>query len=227
MSETQQKTCQICNSNDESNLRQASLVDDQIVKLIQSKRNWDASAWICTQDLNKFRNIYVEKLIQEEKSEIAELEKTFLESLNTEPVISNLDAFSDKNLTRWERVADKLAEFGGSWAFIVLFLVLIAIWIALNSIFLVKHRFDPYPFIFLNLLLSCIAAIQAPIIMMSQNRQAARDQQKALQDYQVNLKAELEIRELHNKIDKLLIYHWQRLIEIQKIQTELMNEKIV
>jgi uncharacterized membrane protein len=228
MPETQQKFCQICNSSDEKNLRPACLVSEQIVKLIQSKRNWDESAWICTRDLNYFRNAYVENLIHEEKGEISDLEKPFLESLNTkELVTSNLDAYSDKNLTRWERVADRLAEFGGSWAFITLFLVLIAIWIALNSIFLVKHRFDPYPFIFLNLLLSCIAAIQAPIIMMSQNRQAARDQQKALQDYQVNLKAELEIRELHNKIDKLLIYHWQRLLEIQKIQTELINEKLV
>lgn len=163
-------------------------------------------------------------MIHDEKSEISDLEKTILESLNKEQVVKDLDAFPDKNLTRWERVADRLAEFGGSWTFVVLFLVLIAIWVALNTIFLIEHRFDPYPFIFLNLLLSCIAAIQAPIIMMSQNRQAACDQQKALQDYQVNLKAELEIRELHNKIDKLLIYHWQRLLEIQKIQTELMRD---
>ena len=147
MPETQQKVCQICNSSDEKNLRPACLVSEQIVKLIQSKRNWDESAWICTKDLNYFRNAYVENLIHEEKGEISDLEKTFLESLNTkELVASNLDAFSDKNLTRWERVADRLAEFGGSWAFITLFLVLIAIWIALNSIFLVKHRFDPYPF---------------------------------------------------------------------------------
>jgi len=224
MLETQQKVCQICNSSDDKNLRPACLVDEQIVKLIQSKRNWDSSAWVCVGDLNYFRNAYVEKLIHEEKSEISDLEKTFLETLEKDQVVKELDAFTDKNLTRWERVADRLAEFGGSWTFIVLFLVLIAIWVALNTIFLIEHRFDPYPFIFLNLLLSCIAAIQAPIIMMSQNRQAARDQQKALQDYQVNLKAELEIRELHNKIDKLLIYHWQRLLEIQKIQTELMRD---
>jgi uncharacterized membrane protein len=225
MTEIQQKFCQICNSSDEKFLRPASLVSEQIIKLIEQNQDWNPNAWICANDLNRLRNIYVENLIREEKGEISDLEKTVLQSLNsTEILTTNLDAFSDKNLSRWERVADQLAEFGGSWAFIVLFLLLIAIWVVLNSVFLIEHRFDPYPFIFLNLLLSCIAAIQAPIIMMSQNRQAARDQQKALQDYQVNLKAELEIRELHHKIDNLLIYHWQRLLEIQKVQTELMNE---
>jgi uncharacterized membrane protein len=225
MTEIQQKFCQICNSSDEKFLRPASLVSEQIIKLIEQNQDWNPNAWICANDLNRMRNIYVENLIREEKGEISDLEKTVLQSLNsTEILTTNLDAFSDKNLSRWERVADQLAEFGGSWAFIVLFLLLIAIWVVLNSVFLIEHRFDPYPFIFLNLLLSCIAAIQAPIIMMSQNRQAARDQQKALQDYQVNLKAELEIRELHHKIDNLLIYHWQRLLEIQKVQTELMNE---
>jgi uncharacterized membrane protein len=225
MPEIQQKFCQICNSSDEKFLRPASLVSEQIIELIEQNQDWNPNAWICANDLNRLRNIYVENLIREEKGEISDLEKTVLQSLNsTEILATNLDAFSDKNLSRWERVADQLAEFGGSWAFIVLFLLLIAIWVVLNSVFLIEHRFDPYPFIFLNLLLSCIAAIQAPIIMMSQNRQAARDQQKALQDYQVNLKAELEIRELHHKIDNLLIYHWQRLLEIQKVQTELMNE---
>jgi uncharacterized membrane protein len=225
MTEIQQKFCQICNSSDEKFLRPASLVSEQIIKLIEQNQDWNPNAWICANDLNRLRNIYVENLIREEKGEISDLEKTVLQSLNsTEILTTNLDAFSDKNLSRWERVADQLAEFGGSWAFIVLFLLLIAIWVVLNSVFLIEHRYDPYPFIFLNLLLSCIAAIQAPIIMMSQNRQAARDQQKALQDYQVNLKAELEIRELHHKIDNLLIYHWQRLLEIQKVQTELMNE---
>jgi uncharacterized membrane protein len=219
------KFCQICKSPDDNFLRPASLVSFEIAELIKQGHSWDSDCWICVNDLNNFRNIYVEKLIREEKNEIADLKKSFLQSLKTNDILSkNLDIYSDKKLTKWELLADRLAAFGGSWTFIVLFLILIGFWIVLNSVFLKNTKFDPFPFIFLNLLLSCIAAIQAPIIMMSQNRQALRDQQKALLDYQVNLKAELEIRELHQKIDKLIIFHWQRLLEIQKVQTELMNE---
>ena len=106
--------------------------------------------------------------------------------------------------TRGERWADGIADFGGSWAFLAAFGAFICLWIATNTLALLWRPFDPYPFILLNLLLSCLAAIQAPIIMMSQNRQEARDRLRAQHDYQVNLKAELEIRNLHDKIDRLL-----------------------
>jgi uncharacterized membrane protein len=97
-------------------------------------------------------------------------------------------------------------------------------WILSNSVFVATHPFDPYPFILLNLVLSCLAAIQAPVIMMSQNRQEARDRLHAKRDYQVNLKAELEIRHVHQKMDHLLSHQWERLVDIQEIQMELISE---
>ena len=130
----------------------------------------------------------------------------------------------DRQLTIGERVADRIADFAGSWTFIILFFVVLLVWIAINSIILLSKPFDPYPFILLNLVLSCIAAIQAPVIIMSQNRQEARDRLQAQHDYQVNLKAELEIQNLHEKMDHLLINQGQRLLEIQNIQVELMEE---
>ena len=121
-------------------------------------------------------------------------------------------------------MADRVANIGGSWTFIIWLTFVFVIWILSNSVFLVTHPFDPYPFIFLNLILSCLAAIQAPVIMMSQNRQEVRDRLHATLDYQVNLKAELEIRHLHQKMDHLLSHQWERLVEIQEIQIELISE---
>lgn len=121
-------------------------------------------------------------------------------------------------------MADRLADFGGSWLFIGIFCGTLAIWIIMNSVVMLMKPFDPYPYIFLNLILSCLAAIQAPVILMSQNRQEARDRIQAEHDYRINLKAELEIRHLHEKIDHLLMNQWQRLMEIQQIQMELMQE---
>ncbi|MEO0146727.1 MAG: DUF1003 domain-containing protein, partial [candidate division WOR-3 bacterium] len=112
----------------------------------------------------------------------------------------------------------------GSWAFIGTFIGVLFAWITLNSVVFLWRPFDPYPFILLNLILSCLAAIQAPIILMSQNRQEARDRLHLQHDYQVNLKAELEIRNLHEKLDHLLTYQWQRLLEIQEMQVEMMEE---
>jgi uncharacterized membrane protein len=121
-------------------------------------------------------------------------------------------------------MADGVASFGGSWRFIIIFASILVIWIALNSFLLLKRPFDPYPFILLNLVLSCLAAIQAPVIMMSQNRQESKDRLRSQHDYRVNLKAELEIRQLHDKIDHLLSHHWERLVEIQQIQIDLLSE---
>jgi uncharacterized membrane protein len=135
-----------------------------------------------------------------------------------------VDVQFQKKLSFGERLADHIADFGGSWTFISLFGAFILIWIVINTILLIVRPFDPYPFILLNLMLSCLAAVQAPIIMMSQNRQEARDRLRSESDYRVNLKAELEIRHLHEKLDHLLQHQWERLIEIQQIQIELMNE---
>ena len=118
-------------------------------------------------------------------------------------VSRNLNEEEEERLTFGERVADKVAAFGGSWTFILLFGAVLAIWMGVNGYFLAAHPFDPFPFILLNLGLSALAALQAPVIMMSQNRQATKDRLKADLDYQVNLKAELEIAQLHNKVDRI------------------------
>lgn len=112
-----------------------------------------------------------------------------------------------EDLSTGQRIADKVASFGGSWTFIISFLVFIIVWIGLNLYWLNNQGFDPYPFILLNLLLSCVASLQAPIIMMSQNRQEEKDRIRAQKDYEINLKAEAEIRKLHEKLDKIIAHH--------------------
>ncbi|HRO63895.1 DUF1003 domain-containing protein [Thermomonas sp.] len=124
--------------------------------------------------------------------------------------------------TLGERVADRVAEVGGSWSFIISFLVVLAIWMVINSFFLLK-AFDPYPYILLNLVLSCLAAIQAPIIMMSQNRQADADRVQAQHDYEVNIKSELEIMQVHEKIDRLREQDWAMLVELQNRQIRMLS----
>ena len=135
-----------------------------------------------------------------------------------------LDGNEEKPLTTGQKIADKVASFGGSWTFIILFALFIFIWISFNIYWLANRGFDPYPFILLNLILSCIAAIQAPVIMMSQNRQEDKDRERAQNDYMINLKSELEIRMLHEKIDHLIMHQQQEVIEIQKVQIEMMND---
>ena len=132
----------------------------------------------------------------------------------------------EESLTFGQRMADRVAAFGGSWVFILLFFGVMILWIAINSYVLIqwnRHIFDPYPYILLNLVLSMMAAIQAPIIMMSQNRQAAKDRLDATHDYEVNLKAELEIMALHQKIDALREHQWEELIMMQNEQIRLLS----
>ena len=141
-----------------------------------------------------------------------------------ELISKNVEDQLDQQWSFGERLADKIATFGGSWAFLICFTLFLVMWILVNTIVMVKQPADPYPFILLNLILSCLAAIQAPIIMMSQNRQEAKDRMRSENDYQVNLKAELEIRHLHEKMDHLLMHQWDRLAKIQEIQLDLLSE---
>jgi uncharacterized membrane protein len=181
----------------------AAMIRPSIVEhIVQAFPAWSPEGFICLDDLNRFRSAYVQSLLREEKGELTSLERSVVESL-----------------------ADHIADFGGSWTFILLFAGVILFWVLLNAVFLLGRTFDPYPFILLNLLLSCLAAIQAPIIMMSQNRQEARDRLRSENDYRVNLKAELEIRHLHEKLDHLLQHQWERLAEIQQIQIELVDAR--
>lgn len=167
----------------------------------------------------------MQSVIEEDKGQLSTLEEQVVESLKEQDLITkNLNLEYEQQLTLGQRIADRIADFGGSWQVISIFGIVLVLWMLVNSIKVIAAPFDPYPFIFLNLILSCLAAIQAPIIMMSQNRQEERDRMHAEHDYRINLKAELEIRHLHEKLDHLLMNQWQRLLEIQEIQMELMEE---
>jgi uncharacterized membrane protein len=229
MARKQQKTliCQICGKQKKpGEVIPAELIREPIIKIIRKTHpDWSSSGFICISDLNHFRAKYVEDIIQRDKGEISALEKQVVKSLEEQGLLSeNVNIVFDRRLTLGERLADKLADYAGSWRFIGIFFAVLISWIAINSVVLIWKPFDPYPFILLNLLLSCLAAIQAPVIIMSQNRQETKDRLRAENDYRVNLKAEVEIRHLHEKMDHLLINQWQRLLEIQEVQTELMEE---
>lgn len=186
---------------------------------------WSEKGFICSNDLNNYRTKYVNSLLQDELGEISSLEQEVSDKLLKHEALSvNIFDESLKDRTFGQRLADKIAAIGGSWAFIILFLAFLALWMGMNSFLLLKNPFDPYPYILLNLVLSTLAAIQAPVIIMSQRRQETRDRLQAENDYRVNLKAELEIRQLHEKIDHILLSQWKRLVEIQEIQIEVINE---
>lgn len=164
----------------------------------------------------------LEELLETENKHIQKLNQLVLDSIHEEELISQkLYEFEDTEIKVSSRVADKVAAFGGSWRFIISFLIVMIIWISTN-IYLLSQPFDPYPFILLNLLLSCLAALQAPVIMMSQNRKEEKDRRRAQNDYLINLKAEIEIRNLHQKLDLLIVEQMQTLFDIQKTQVELM-----
>ena len=186
-----------------------------------------AEGYVCNADLDRYRSRYVAELLGQERGELTRLEHEVVESLAAhETLAENVEAEYAEQRSFGERLSDRLAAFGGSWTFITIFFVVLVVWMAFNLVALQRDAFDPYPFILLNLVLSCLAAIQAPIIMMSQNRQEAKDRLRSENDYRVNLKAELEIRHLHEKIDHILTRQWERLTEIQQIQLEIMQEQL-
>ena len=185
-----------------------------------------ANAMISRAELARYRMIYVEELLQQEHGEFTELDRQVAESIsNQDTIAENTEEEFEEHRTLGEVLSDHLASFGGSWAFLISFFTVLVIWMGFNLFQGETSAFDPYPFILLNLVLSCIAAIQAPIIMMSQKRQEAKDRLRAFNDYRVNLKAELEIRHLHEKMDYLISKQWQRLAEIQQMQLEIMQER--
>lgn len=197
-----------------------------IVSLIKIEYpDFNDSHEISIEELNKFRRLYLTNLVEQEKGELAMIDRDVIQAINTNSILSeNIEPSIDSELTLGERLSDKIAEFGGSWTFIICFFSFLMVWMFINIWILVKNPFDPYPFILLNLILSCIAAIQAPIIMMSQNRQEKKDRQRAEQDYKVNLKAELEIQLLNEKIDHLLIQQNKKLLEIQEVQIDYLED---
>jgi uncharacterized membrane protein len=163
-------------------------------------------------------------LLSTEDENIKKLNDIVIKAIEEEKLLSQkLLEFEDRNPPLGSRVADKVASFGGSWAFIITFFILLGIWVMAN-LFMLTRPFDPYPFILLNLILSSIAALQAPVIMMSQNRKEQKDRQRAQNDYLINLKAEIEIRNLHSKIDLLMAEQMKNLFEIQKAQLETLDD---
>ncbi|MBI4527939.1 MAG: DUF1003 domain-containing protein [Deltaproteobacteria bacterium] len=202
------------------------LIRPGVAELIRKRDPaWAPSSMLCPDCLNAFRSEYVEDALEEEKGELSRLDMEVISSLKEQETLAeNLNLAFERDLTPGQYVADRVAAFGGSWTFIIMFFAVLVAWMAVNSHAVLVHAFDPYPYILLNLVLSCLAAMQAPIIMMSQNRLEARDRLRSEHDYQINLKAELEVRHLHEKLDVLLKHQWQKLLEIQQIQLDLMKE---
>lgn len=169
-------------------------------------------------------NQEIETLINEEGDQLKRLQDIVSETMKEqELIIDNLLHPPSEILSPGQKISDKVARFGGSWKFIISFMLILFGWIIYNLI-IGNKSFDPYPFILLNLVLSCVAALQAPVIMMSQNRQEEKDRQRAENDYMVNMKAELEIRGLHQKMDLLLQDQLKTLYTIQHKQLELLNQ---
>ena len=185
-----------------------------------------SEALISRSELARYRSLYVEEMLKDEHGEFTELDRTVAASIaNQDTIAENIEDEFEEHRSLGERLSDSIASFGGSWSFLISFAVFLGIWMAINLFMGEKNAFDVYPFILLNLILSTIAAVQAPIIMMSQKRQEEKDRLRSNNEYQVNLKAELEIRHLHEKIDHLITRQWQRLAEIQTLQLEIMQEK--
>ena len=219
--------CQVCKKPKPPNSGMiAELIRPSLLEFIKKKLpDLDSKGFICFDDLGEFRKDYIKEVLEDEIGELSALDQEVIESLEQHEILSSdIEKQFEKKLTFGERLSDQIASFGGSWRFIILFGVVLVLWIVLNAALLLNRGFDPYPFILLNLILSCLAAMQAPIIMMSQNRAELRDRLRSENDYKINLKAELEIRHLHEKIDHLLRRQYNRLFEIQQIQVELLEE---
>ncbi len=222
-----------CISNKEINKGEdvkAAYLREPIFDLIKSEHpDFNKDCYITLAELNHYRRLYMAYLISQEKGELENLDNEVMDAIKNNSLLSeNIETQIEGSLTFGQQLADKIADFGGSWTFIGIFFAFILLWMSVNIYILATKPFDPYPFILLNLILSCIAAIQAPIIMMSQNRQEQKDRQRGEQDYKVNLKAELEIKLLSEKIDHLIVHQNKKLLEMQEIQTDylddLMNE---
>lgn len=219
------RECVVCkNKFQTKEVEPIDTISESLLKAIKTAvPEMNDHGYICLNDLNKIRRDYFKQLIKEEKGDLSEVEKAVYEALREHEILSSSELKkAQKKKTFGEKLSDKIAEFGGSWSFIIICLFSLALWVTWNGHS--DFRFDPYPFILLNLFLSCVAALQAPIIMMSQNRQQERDRQHQEQDYKINLKSEVEIRILNEKIDKLISHQWQRLLEIQEMQMDFMEE---
>jgi len=198
-----------------------------LLKFIQDDcPQFDSTSLIAISELNRYRHRFIESSLEKELGEIRTLEKSVLDTLQNDQTLADKinSETASRQLSYGQKLADDIAAFGGSWTFIISFFCFIIFWIAANVFWMMNKGFDPYPFILLNLILSCLAALQAPVIMMSQNRQEEKDRARSKDDYMINLKSELEIRMLHEKMDHLMLRQQQEMFEIQQIQIEMMGE---
>ena len=203
----------------------AGSIRNPIFSLMQSDYpDFNEDDYLAVSELNLYREKYISNYLSVEIGELSNLESKVVDALKDNVSIVNTVEDEIGARTVGQKVADAVAAFGGSWKFIIMFAVFILLWILANIYLLLEKGFDPYPFILLNLILSCLAALQAPVIMMSQNRQEEKDRERAKKDYMINLKSELEIRMLHEKLDHLIMHQQEELIEIQKVQIEMMND---
>ncbi|MBX0330123.1 DUF1003 domain-containing protein [Oscillochloris sp. ZM17-4] len=219
--------CQACGKEKRlAEVVPAGAVREELLRRLRAGRPaWDEGGYICAEDLAAARADYVAQLVADEGGDLSELEREVVASISDGDLIAeDTNETFAQQLSFGDRLSDRIAAFGGSWSFISIFGAIIIVWIGANS--LLTRFFDPYPFILLNLVLSCVAAMQAPIIMMSQNRQEEKDRLRASHDYQVNLKAELEIRQMQEKLDHLMNQQWQRLASIQEVQVDMLNELV-
>jgi len=218
--------CSLCDNQVEGRtLASPQKLENRILDLIRKDRpEWEAKRGICGNCLETYRAKKFVTYLEAEYEKLSELEHSVVSKITRRGRVSKLvHQDMETQMTFGERVADKVAQFGGSWGFISLFGGILVVWMVVNAWVLARHPFDPYPFILLNLVLSTLAALQAPVIMMSQNRQAHKDRRHAQQDYEVNLMAEIEIRDLHDKLDSLRFKQWHELWHIQKRQIELLE----
>lgn len=219
-------TCSLCGTSvDARTMVGSQKLEPAIVSLIKRDRpEWPGTRGICQDCREQYRAKKFLGYLEDEFDKISDMEKSLVTRLAHRGRVSRLvNQEFEAQMTVGERVADQVAQFGGSWTFIMIFGGILVVWMGINSFVLLRRPFDPYPYILLNLVLSTLAALQAPVIMMSQNRQAEKDRMQAKQDYEINLMAEIEIRDLHDKLDSLRFKQWHELWHLQQRQLELLE----
>ncbi len=217
--------CRTIEENKTGDYIHGHLIRDSIFELIKKDfPQFTRQCFIRKDVLNRYRQQHLLHLLRQEKGDVNTIDKEVLEAIERKAIISdNIEDTMQEKLTFGQRIADKVAEFGGSWTFIISFGIFLCLWMGVNIWFLARP-FDPYPFILLNLALSTLAAIQAPVIMMSQNRQEEKDRMRSINDYKINLKSELEIKLLHEKIDHLILFQNRQILDRLEIQEDYLEE---
>lgn len=202
-----------------------SVRESILIYIQEAHPTFGGKSYLAASELNVFREKYITDYLTRELGELSTLEHKVIDSFQNHTILSdNIEDDDETVLSFGQKIADKVATFGGSWTFIISFCLFLVVWILVNVYWFHNQGFDPYPYILLNLILSCIAALQAPVIMMSQNRQEEKDRARSKNDYMINLKSELEIRMLHEKIDHLIMHQQEELLEIQKVQIDMMQD---